>query len=166
MKTTLKIFFLLCCFSLLTIPSSYAYWRGHTHVWFSAGWPGPDYYYPYYPYYYPPAYYYPPDYVIDTSTFQPVVINGVTYYTNNGVYYTYGQYGYQAVAAPVGAPAAPATPQVTTASDDTITINIPNSKGGYTPVILKKSGKGFVGPQGEFYSEFPKVSQLQTMYGK
>jgi hypothetical protein len=49
---------------------------------------------------------------------------------------------------------------------DAITVNIPNNKGGYTAVVLKRSGNGFVGPQGEFYSEFPKVSQLQTMYGK
>jgi len=38
--------------------------------------------------------------------------------------------------------------------------------GGYNAVVLKPSGKGYVGPQGEFYSEFPKVSQLQLMYGK
>ena len=114
-----------------------------------------------------------------------MVVNGVTYYVNNGVYYIYTQYGYQAVATPLGAsvpvvtqitaPTAPAAIQpaapaaVVPASVDTdeaFTINVPNNKGGYTAVILKKSGKGFIGPQGEFYSEFPKVSQLQLMYGK
>jgi hypothetical protein len=50
--------------------------------------------------------------------------------------------------------------------DDDITLNIPNSKGGYTSVLLKRSGKGFTGPQGEFYSEFPRVSQLKVMYGQ
>lgn len=50
--------------------------------------------------------------------------------------------------------------------DDAFTVNIPNDKGGYTPVAIKKTDKGFVGPQGEFYAEFPKVSQLKAMYGK
>jgi hypothetical protein len=47
-----------------------------------------------------------------------------------------------------------------------ITVNIPNDHGGYTPVVIKRSGKGFAGPQGEFYPEFPKVSQLKVMYGR
>ena len=49
---------------------------------------------------------------------------------------------------------------------DSITVNIPNYRGSYTPVTLKRSGSGFIGPQGEFYTEFPKVSQLIVMYGK
>ncbi len=57
-------------------------------------------------------------------------------------------------------------PAATPAADDIFTVNIPNNKGGYTPVTIKKSGEGFVGPQGEFYAEFPKVAQLQVMYGK
>lgn len=51
-------------------------------------------------------------------------------------------------------------------NEDSFSVNIPNSKGGYTAVTLKASGKGFIGPQGEFYFEFPKVSQLKAMYGK
>ncbi len=46
------------------------------------------------------------------------------------------------------------------------TVNIPNNHGGYTAVVIKRSGNGFTGPQGEFYPEFPKVSQLKIMYGK
>jgi hypothetical protein len=46
------------------------------------------------------------------------------------------------------------------------TVNIPNKNGGYTAVIIKRSGNGYVGPQGEYYPQFPKVSQLQVMYGK
>jgi len=49
---------------------------------------------------------------------------------------------------------------------DNFTINIPNAKGGFTAVTLKKSGNGYIGPQGEFYPEFPKVSQLKVIYGK
>ena len=51
-------------------------------------------------------------------------------------------------------------------ADDAFTINIPSAKGGYVPVTLKKSGSGFIGPQGEYYPEFPKVELLKAMYGK
>jgi uncharacterized protein YcfJ len=74
----------------------------------------------------------------------------------------------ESLPAVVQAPSAP-QPAAATAqgsSDGSITINIPNGQGGYTPVIIKRSGSGYVGPQGEYYPEFPKVSQLQTMYSK
>jgi len=51
-------------------------------------------------------------------------------------------------------------------SEDSFTINIPSDKGGYAPVILKSSGKGFIGPQGEYYPEFPKIKLLRVMYAK
>jgi len=175
MKITLKILFVFLFVSLLIIRPTPSYaWHGRTFVGVNLGvWPGPYYYgYPYYNYpYYSPAYY--PDYaVVSSSSYQPVVVNGVTYYLNNGVYYIYTQYGYQAVATPAGvtAPVVQAAAQATVPTvvdtDDSITINVPNNKGGYTAVLLKKSGNGYVGPQGEFYAEFPKVSQLQVMYGK
>ena len=47
-----------------------------------------------------------------------------------------------------------------------VTVNIPNDKGAYTPVSMKRSGSGFVGPQGEFYPEFPRVENLKLMYGR
>lgn len=53
-----------------------------------------------------------------------------------------------------------------TFSDETVTINIPNERGGYTAVVLTRSGKGFVGPQGEFYFGHPTVEQLKILYGK
>jgi hypothetical protein len=46
------------------------------------------------------------------------------------------------------------------------TVNIPNSRGGYNAVVIKRSGNGFTGPQGEYYPEFPKIFQLEMMYGK
>lgn len=52
------------------------------------------------------------------------------------------------------------------ATNDAFTVNIPKAKGGYTAVLLKRSGNGFIGPQGEFYTEFPRVEQLKIMYGK
>lgn len=76
----------------------------------------------------------------------------------------------QSAAVPVQAPPGPAQSSVTAAqtpgSDDVFTINVPNSKGDYTGVTIKRSGNGFVGPQGEFYPEFPKVDQLKLMYAK
>ncbi|MBF0570308.1 MAG: glycine zipper 2TM domain-containing protein [Candidatus Omnitrophica bacterium] len=53
-----------------------------------------------------------------------------------------------------------------TYSGDTITINVSNSNGGYTAVVLKRSGNGYVGPQGEYYDQIPSEAQLQAMYGK
>ena len=44
---------------------------------------------------------------------------------------------------------------------DDFTVNVPNGQGGYTAIVITKSASGFVGPQGEFYSQFPTVSQLQ-----
>lgn len=190
MRISPKIFIVFLFLGLLMVrpSSSYAYWHdgwhGHGYVNVNLGvWPGP-YYDPYYAPYYAP--YYDPYYaaapvVVSSSSYQPVLVNGVTYYVNNGVYYIYTQYGYQAVASPVGAsvPAVQATPVTVAAApvtvtagpasavtDDTYNINIPNSKGGYNSVTIKRSGNGFVGPQGEFYADFPKVSQLQVMYGK
>jgi len=65
----------------------------------------------------------------------------------------------------VAQPAAVAVPS-TTYSGDTVTVNVPNSAGGYTSVVLKRSGNGYVGPQGEYYDQVPGTAQLQAMYGK
>ena len=71
------------------------------------------------------------------------------------------------VAAPAPATAAPvAQPQAQTRLPETLIVNIPNSKGEYTKVTLKKSGNGFVGPQGEYYEGHPTVEQLKVLYGK
>ena len=54
----------------------------------------------------------------------------------------------------------------TTYSGDTVTVNVPDSNGGYTAVVLKRSGNGYVGPQGEYYEQVPSTAQLQAMYAK
>ncbi len=54
----------------------------------------------------------------------------------------------------------------TTYSGDTVTVNVPNSNGGYTAVVLKRSGNGYIGPQGEYYDQVPSTEQLQAMYGR
>jgi hypothetical protein len=53
-----------------------------------------------------------------------------------------------------------------TYSGDTVTVNVPNSSGGYTAVVLRRSGNGYVGPQGEYYDQVPTTQQLQAMYGR
>jgi len=196
MRNTTKIFFLAVITGLLILrpTSSYAddhhHDSGHNHdgghhehhehsyvgINFSV-WPNN---------YYDAGPYYPSDEVlVSPAVYQPIILNGTTYYLNNGVYYIYNGYAYQAVVPPttviepttvvepppVITQMAPATNIVSTVASrgdelDSITINIPNDKGGYTAVTLKKSGNGYIGPQGEFYPDFPKVSQLKVVYGK
>ena len=100
------------------------------------------------------------------------------YYTGRGYYpyydyYPYYQVPYNYVVQP--APVIYTVPAVTTptyivpdnssaVTQEEFTVNVPNSKGGYTAVNIKRSGNGFTGPQGEFYNEFPKIQQLRAMY--
>jgi hypothetical protein len=102
------------------------------------------------------------------SDFQPVIINGRTYYMDNGVYYILTEHhGYKVVPAPV-AYVQPAPVVVAQAVDiqGSFPVNIPNGNGSYTTVLIKKSGNGYVGPQGEFYAQFPSIAQLKAMYIK
>ena len=46
------------------------------------------------------------------------------------------------------------------------TFGIPNAKGGFTQITLEKFGKGYLGPQGEFYPGFPKLELLKAIYGE
>ena len=118
-------------------------------------------------YYYSSPYYPPADEVfVSPPVYQPVAINGTTYYLNDGNYYAYNGYGYQAVAPPVQVIQPPIVADQDQGAPDSFTINIPNDKGGYTSVTLRKSGDGYVGPQGEYYPKFPAVSQLEVIYGK
>lgn len=186
MRNKLKVLFGFMVLSLLIMRPApvYADWHGHDHGHSHATFGFNFSFWPDRYYYHPHVIYYPePDYVVvSPPSYQPIMVNGVTYYLNNGTYYLYTDYGYQTVPPPVqvvqipstvvnqSAPAVVITQSVSaTTSADTegsFVVNIPNDKGGYTAVTIKKSGNGFVGPQGEFYSEFPKVSQLKIMYGK
>ncbi len=121
--------------------------------------------------------------------FQPVSINGRIYYTDGGVYYILTQHhGYKVVPQPVvyaqpqvietepqqiivtqpvqTVVAAPVPAPAIDASADTFPVNIPNNSGGFTTVVIKRSGNGYVGPQGEAYASFPTVAQLKAMYVK
>ncbi len=110
--------------------------------------------------------------------FQPVSVNGRIYYTDNGVYYILTEHhGYKVVPQPVvytqPEPVVYAPPQQVVVtqpapvySQDSFPINVPNNSGGYTTVLIKKSGSGYAGPQGEYYATFPTVAQLKAMYVK
>jgi len=102
-----------------------------------------------------------------------VMIAGRPYYYYEDTYYAAAPGGYIVTAPPVAAPApmvmAPVSvpPAVSNNSPvDTYEIQIPNSDGSYTLVVLKKVEKGFVGPQGEFYPEHPTVEKLKLLYGR
>jgi hypothetical protein len=144
-------------------------------------WPSP-YYYPsdyYGDYYYGPYYYRPtrvmvvPQPVIETlPNYQVYVINGVTYYLSNGNYYVFDGLHYQPVAPPSAAaytpppPAPAAAPAAPVGTEEFISINVPGSNGKSTTISLKRSGNGFVGPQGETYADFPTTIQLKARYGE
>ena len=118
--------------------------------------------------------------------YNTVYAGGIPYYYYDGIYYRPCPSGYVVVPAPattpvmVQQPYAVAQPAMTapvespnvvqTAPQGTqgepFTVNVPNYKGGWTSVTLTRSGTGFIGPQGEYYQEFPKIKQLKEMYGK
>ncbi len=120
--------------------------------------------------------------------FNPVTINGVTYYADNGIYYIQTSGGFKVVPSPIKASiqaspsvppkeAAPASVEVVSpsqasvavspdSSDETIIVNVKNSAGAIVPVVLKRTDKGFLGPNGEIYPDFPKLKQLQALYGR
>ncbi len=111
-----------------------------------------------------------------------VYAGNAPYYYDSRVYYRPCPEGYIVVPAPTAVQPVIVTqvenlsvqPAVTVAAanqsavsqQESFTVNVPNFKGGYTSVALTKHGAGFVGPQGEYYPEFPKVGQLKEMYGK
>ena len=104
-----------------------------------------------------------------------ILVGGTTYYYYNNIYYTTYPGGYIVVAEPVIPPVpvvvrnpAPATTVVLQPQSPalTVTINVPNSNGSYTPVTLVKKDNGYIGPQGEYYSANPTVEQLKALYGK
>jgi len=48
---------------------------------------------------------------------------------------------------------------------NTVTVNITNSNGSITPVVLRKQGVGYIGPRGEYYNALPTPDQLKLIYG-
>ena len=97
-----------------------------------------------------------------------VVVGGVPYYYYDNAYYRPYQGGYVVVPPPVVTQPVYVTQEVAAQAQTpgVVTINIPNSRGGFTAITLKKISNGFIGPQGEYYSENPTVEQLKTLYGR
>lgn len=58
-----------------------------------------------------------------------------------------------------------AEPRVIAQPNDTV-VNVPNSDGRFTSVILTKHEKGYVGPNGEHYTDHPSSAQLKALYGR
>lgn len=97
------------------------------------------------------------------------------YYRHHDCYYERVRGGYRVVRPPVIVQPAPVVyqpigveaPTVVSAapgSPEEYSINVPDYNGGYKVVVIKRSGGGFVGPQGEFYNQFPSVDHLRIVY--
>ncbi len=154
----------------------YGYHSGYYHGYgYYAGGPYWPYWYGFTPYIGAYVAYLPDDYTT-------VVVDGAPYYYSGGYYFSPYSDGYVIVPEPAASTAmAPTAPSATdqaqvpisaaqqaqqkSVSGDTTTINIPNSKGGFTPVRLIKHKNGYIGPQGEFYTGHPTVDALKALYG-
>jgi len=51
------------------------------------------------------------------------------------------------------------------AQANTTVVNVTNSNGSTTPVVLHRSGTQWVGPRGEMYNNLPSEAQLKPVYG-
>jgi len=100
--------------------------------------------------------------------YQMLYIDGVPYYTYNDVYYEHTPKGYEVIHKPYSKRAKKVkvvNKYRDNESEDSITLNIRNKKGEYISITVKPSGNGYVGPQGEYYDEFPKIEHLKVIYG-
>jgi hypothetical protein len=97
---------------------------------------------------------------------QTVYINDETYYTTDTVYYTKAPGGYTVVTQPIVITAESEYQNTHPSNKDTVIIHIPNRNDSYTPVVLQKTKKGYIGPQGELYPEYPTVAQLEVLYAR
>ena len=106
-----------------------------------------------------------------------IIVDGVTYFYYDNIYYTSCSTGYIVVNKPVIIKQEPVVVSSTVVEKtvksepaaegggDTITINIPDKDGGFTPVVMVKHDNGYTGPQGEYYPGHPTVEQLKVLYG-
>jgi hypothetical protein len=49
---------------------------------------------------------------------------------------------------------------------NTVTVWVTNSNGSKSPVVLRKSGPTYIGPQGETYTSMPTEEQLRQLYAR
>jgi outer membrane lipoprotein SlyB len=59
------------------------------------------------------------------------------------------------------------TTQINSVRDEanTVVVNVTNSNGSITPVILRRSGNVYIGPKGEQYTTLPTEETLKGLYG-
>ncbi|MBN1493649.1 MAG: hypothetical protein JW938_05820 [Candidatus Omnitrophica bacterium] len=95
-----------------------------------------------------------------------VCVNGSTYYTYDNVYYSKKSRGFMVVSQPVVTTPGRYEYKDYGHNGDTVVIHIPNTNGSYMPVVITRSRKGYIGPQGELYPEHPTVEQLQVLYAR
>ena len=50
--------------------------------------------------------------------------------------------------------------------EEKVVVEVTNSDGSITPVVLKKKERVYVGPKGEYYDKKPTEEQLKELYGK
>ena len=67
------------------------------------------------------------------------------------------------LASPAVVSSAPSQPSP---ADVPLEIHISDGNGSYTSVTLTKTEKGFLGPQGELYTDYPTADQLRNRYVK
>lgn len=174
-KNKFLIIIILCMTLFVSVQDAFAWGRGHgdRYYWHEGRWHRQRWF--------------GPDVIITSLTigalveglpfgYRTTIVSGVPYYYYDKVYYRPCPGGYVVVPAPVVSPVVVApsvtyTPAATTqtqsaTSGQTVTINIPSSKGGYMSVTLVKQGNGYIGPQGEYYEGNPTVDQLRVLYGK
>jgi hypothetical protein len=168
-----RVFFLLLAVLGLFTTSAFARW--HSYGWHNGGWHrwyGPGWFGVYVSVPCPPigtiVETLPPGYTV-------AILGGVPYYYCQNVYYRTDPEGYIVVAPPqINSQTAPegvsgtssAAAKPAGSASGSVTLNVPNSSGGYTPVTLKKYKNGYVGPQGEFYQGNPTIEQLKVLYGQ
>ncbi|MFH1281962.1 MAG: DUF6515 family protein [Candidatus Omnitrophota bacterium] len=92
-----------------------------------------------------------------------VVIGGLTYYHHGNNYYRACPLGYVVVPQPQVSQHIIARQNL---SGEKVSVNIPNSNGSYTTIVLLKQKDGYAGPQGEYYPGQPTIEQLKVLYGK
>jgi len=93
-----------------------------------------------------------------------IVYENTDYYYYNSTYYVKQPAGYTVVTPP---PSVVSTnPPAVEAPEKTVVVTVPNPNGSYMPVTLQKYTDGYVGPNGEFYPDYPTIGQLKAMYSK
>lgn len=100
--------------------------------------------------------------------YQNFYVDGVPYYTHNDVYYKHTRNGYEVIHKPYSKHARGSQVREEygdSESENSITLKVRNKEGGFISITVRPSGSGYVGPQGEYYDEFPKIKHLKAIYG-